>query len=63
MSLIIVPNEFHDLQDIQITSYTSSADAKAQADAVNLQKELQSLTENLSKLNKIYVGMYDAMHK
>ena len=21
------------------------------------------LTENLNKLNKIYVGMYDAMHK
>ena len=31
--------------------------------AVKLQKELQDLTENLSKLNKIYVGMYDAMHK
>jgi len=28
-----------------------------------LQKELQELTENLNKLNKIYVGMYDAMHK
>ena len=35
----------------------------AQNDAVRLQKELQDLTENLSKLNKIYVGMYDAMHK
>ena len=29
----------------------------------DVQKELQDLTENLSKLNKIYVGMYDAMHK
>ena len=37
--------------------------SKAQNDAVKLQKELQDLTENLSKLNKIYVGMYDAMHK
>ena len=35
----------------------------AQNDAVRLQKALQDLTENLSKLNKIYVGMYDAMHK
>ena len=33
MSLIIVPNQFHDLQDIQITSNTSSADAKTQVEA------------------------------
>jgi gliding motility-associated protein GldL len=35
----------------------------AQVDAVKLQNELKDLTENLSKLNKVYVGMYDAMHK
>ena len=46
----------------QITE-TASNMSKAQNDAVKLQKELQDLTENLSKLNKIYVGMYDAMHK
>ena len=42
---------------------TASNMSKAQNDALKLQKELQDLTENLSKLNKIYVGMYDAMHK
>ncbi len=46
----------------QITS-TAANMSKAQDDALKLQKELQDLTENLSKLNKIYVGMYDAMHK
>ena len=46
----------------QITE-TATNMTKAQNDAVKLQKELQDLTENLSKLNKIYVGMYDAMHK
>ena len=46
----------------QITE-TASSMTKAQNDAVRLQKELQDLTENLNKLNKIYVGMYDAMHK
>ena len=46
----------------QITS-TAANMSKAQDDALKLQKELQNLTENLSKLNKIYVGMYDAMHK
>ena len=46
----------------QITE-TAANMSKAQNDAVKLQKELQDLTENLSKLNKIYVGMYDAMHK
>ena len=42
---------------------TASNMSKAQNDALKLQKELQDLTENLNKLNKIYVGMYDAMHK
>ena len=46
----------------QITE-TAKSMTNAQNDAVRLQKELQDLTENLSKLNKIYVGMYDAMHK
>ena len=46
----------------QITE-TATNMTKAQNDALKLQKELQDLTENLSKLNKIYVGMYDAMHK
>ena len=46
----------------QITE-TAANMSKAQNDALKLQKELQDLTENLSKLNKIYVGMYDAMHK
>ena len=46
----------------QITE-TATSMTKAQNDAVRLQKELQDLTENLNKLNKIYVGMYDAMHK
>jgi len=46
----------------QITD-TAKSMTNAQNDAVRLQKELQDLTENLSKLNKIYVGMYDAMHK
>ena len=46
----------------QITE-TAANMSKAQDDAVKLQKELHDLTENLSKLNKIYVGMYDAMHK
>ena len=46
----------------QITE-TAKSMTSAQNDAVRLQKELQDLTENLSKLNKIYVGMYDAMHK
>tara|TARA_B100002051_G_scaffold270242_1_gene302809 strand:- start:628 stop:1377 length:750 start_codon:yes stop_codon:yes gene_type:complete len=46
----------------QITN-TAKSMTNAQNDAVRLQKELQDLTENLSKLNKIYVGMYDAMHK
>ena len=42
---------------------TAKSITTAQNDAVKLQKELQELTENLNKLNKIYVGMYDAMHK
>ena len=42
---------------------TAKSITTAQNDAVRLQKELQELTENLNKLNKIYVGMYDAMHK
>ena len=46
----------------QITE-TATSMTKAQNDAVRLQKELQDLSENLNKLNKIYVGMYDAMHK
>ena len=46
----------------QITE-TATSMTKAQNDAVRLQQELQDLTENLNKLNKIYVGMYDAMHK
>ena len=46
----------------QITE-TAANMSKAQDDAIKLQKELHDLTENLSKLNKIYVGMYDAMHK
>ena len=46
----------------QITEAATSM-TSAQNDAVKLQKELQDLTENLRKLNKIYVGMYDAMHK
>ena len=46
----------------QITEIATNM-TKAQNDALKLQKELQDLTENLSKLNKIYVGMYDAMHK
>tara|TARA_B100000989_G_C19509142_1_gene458041 strand:- start:1212 stop:1961 length:750 start_codon:yes stop_codon:yes gene_type:complete len=46
----------------QLTEAASNM-SKTQNDALKLQKELQDLTENLSKLNKIYVGMYDAMHK
>lgn len=42
---------------------TAKSITSAQVDAVKLQTELQDLTENLNKLNKIYVGMYDAMHK
>ncbi len=42
---------------------TAKSITSAQVDAVKLQNELQDLTKNLNKLNKIYVGMYDAMHK
>jgi methyl-accepting chemotaxis protein len=37
------------------------ASTPAQAD--KLSAELEALTNNLNKLNKVYGGMYDAMHK
>jgi len=41
---------------------TASGMAGSPAEAQKLQKELQALTDNLNKLNKIYGGMYHAMH-
>jgi len=37
--------------------------ASTPAQAEKLSVELESLTNNLNKLNKVYGGMYDAMHK
>lgn len=37
--------------------------ASTPAQAEKLSAELESLTNNLNKLNKVYGGMYDAMHK
>ena len=41
---------------------TASNMSGSPADAQKLQKELKELTDNLNKLNKIYGGMYHAMH-
>ena len=41
---------------------TASNMSGSPADAAKLQRELQALTDNLNKLNKIYGGMYHAMH-
>jgi gliding motility-associated protein GldL len=41
---------------------TASGMAGSPAEAQKLQKELQALIDNLNKLNKIYGGMYHAMH-
>jgi len=44
-----------------IDSAKGMASTPAQAD--KLSAELEALTTNLNKLNKVYGGMYDAMHK
>ena len=41
---------------------TASSMSGSPDEAAKLQKELKVLTDNLSKLNKIYGGMYHAMH-
>tara|TARA_E500000331_G_C17180312_1_gene680246 strand:+ start:359 stop:1108 length:750 start_codon:yes stop_codon:yes gene_type:complete len=41
---------------------TASSMSGSPEDAAKLQRELKDLTDNLSKLNKIYGGMYHAMH-
>ena len=41
---------------------TASNMSGSPEDAAKLQKELKDLTDNLNKLNKIYGGMYHAMH-
>ena len=47
------------------SAITASAKGMAStpAQAEKLSAELESLTNNLNKLNKVYGGMYDAMHK
>jgi gliding motility-associated protein GldL len=44
-----------------IDSAKGMASTPAQADKLSV--ELEALTNNLNKLNKVYGGMYDAMHK